>query len=88
MDIIARHKQNRAKLQDCFMQLQALEMIPKSKMFKFYKNVSNAFTELDKEMVECRRMSKITPRYNTLERKYYECITVFEQWGIMAALTY
>ena len=88
MDIVARHQQNSQKLQYCFQQLQSMDMVPKSKMWQFYKNVSNAFTELDREMVDCRRHSKITPRYNTLERRYYECITVFEQWIIMAALTY
>ena len=88
MDILARHAQNRDKQLACFTQLQGMSIVPKSKMFKFYKNVSAAFTELDKEMVECRRMSKITTRYESLERKYYECITVFEQWSLMAVLTY
>lgn len=88
MDIFDRHNRNRAKQQECFAQLQGMGIVPKSKMFKFYKNVSNAFTELDKEFVECKRTSKITAKYESLESKYYECITVFEQWGIMAVLTY
>lgn len=83
-----QHDQNRAKLQECFVQLQAMDIVPKSKMFKFYKNASHAFNEMDREFVECRRLKHITARYETLEQQYYECITVFEQWAIMATLMY
>lgn len=83
-----RHDQNRQKMQDCFAQLQGMGLVPKSKMYKFYRNVSAAFDELDKEFVECRRLKHMTARYETLETKYYECITVFEQWSIMATLMY
>ena len=83
-----RHEQNRKKLQDCFGQIQAMPVVPKSKMFKFYKNASAAFAELDKEFVECRRLRHTTARYETLEKEYYECITVFEQWSLMAQLMF
>ena len=63
-------------------------MVPKSKMWKFYKNVSKAFAELDAENVNCRRVQKTTAKYQELEQKYYECITVFEQYSIIAALQY
>lgn len=65
-----------------------MDMIPKSKMFKIYRNVSKAWTELDKEFVNCRRIKHITPKYADLERTLDECITVFEQWAVMAALMY
>jgi hypothetical protein len=83
-----RHDLNRKKLEECFAQLQGMSMVPKSKMFKFYKNASLAFTSLDKEFVECRRLKHISSRYETLEQQYNECITVFEQWSIMATLMY
>ena len=88
MDILERHAQNRAKQQECFLQLQSMSVVPKSKMFKFYKNLSHAFTALDKEHVECRRIRKVTLKYTELEQQFYECIRVFEQWSIMAALSY
>jgi hypothetical protein len=65
-----------------------MDMVPKSKMFKIYRNVSRAWMLLDMEMVECRRLKRITPKYTDLERNLNECVTVFEQWSIMAALTY
>lgn len=83
-----RHDQNRKKLEECFAQLQSMSVVPKSKMFKFYKNASTAFTELDKEFVECRRHKHISAKYETLEQQYHGCVTVFEQWSIMATLMY
>ena len=88
MDLLERHARNRDKLQDCFVQLQSMSLVPKSKMFKFYKNASNAFTELDKEAVEGRRTRKVTLKYTELEQKFYECITAFDQWSIVAVLSY
>ena len=88
MDILERHAQNRAKQQECFLQLQSMSVVPKSKMFKFYKNLSHAFTALDKEHVECRRIRKVTLKYTELTRAFEESVTVFEQYSLIAALTY
>lgn len=83
-----QHQQNREKLQRCFTQLQDMGIVSKSKMFKFYKTVSSAFSELDKEFVNCRRTRKITTKYTELEKKLDECVTVFEHYAVLAALTY
>lgn len=88
MDLLERHNKNREKLQECFVQLQNMQIVPKTKMFRFYKNVTHAFNELDKEHVECRRNKKLTLKYTELEQKFYECTIVFEQYSIMAALSY
>jgi hypothetical protein len=88
MELQPTHDLNHAKLQECFAQLQSMGMIPKSKMFKFYRNASLAFTELDKEFVTCRRNKRMTPKYSELERVFNECVTNFEQWSIVAALSY
>ena len=88
MDLLERHAHNRDILQERFCQLKAMGIVPKSKMFKFYKNARTAFTELDKEAVECRSTRKVTIKYTELEQKLYESITVFDQWAVMAALSY
>lgn len=88
MDLQSIHQNNKQKADNCFTQLQSMDMVPKSKMFKIYRNVSKAWVELDREFVECRRIKRITPKYTDLQHRLYECITVFEQWSIMAALTY
>ncbi len=82
------HTHNQAKLEACFAQLQSMGMIPKSKMFKFYKNVRTAWNELDREYVNCRRARKITLKYTELTVEFEESIKVFEQYSIMAALMY
>lgn len=83
-----QHKQNHKKLQEIFAQLQGMPMVTKSKMWKFYRNVGAAYSELDKEYVNCRRVKTLTSKYKVLEKNYYECITVFEQWSIMATLMF
>jgi hypothetical protein len=86
--MLDRHEQNRKKLEECYAQWQSMGMVPKSKMYKFYKNARLAYANLDKEFVECRRLKHTTARYQTLEQEYYECVTIFEQWSIMAVLMF
>lgn len=88
MDLSHIHAQNKQNTDNCFAQLQAMDMIPKSKMWKFYRNVSKAWVLLDSEFVNCRRNKKLSAKYTELEQNLAECITVFEQWSIMAALMY
>lgn len=88
MDMYERHSQSHAKSQECFSQLQAMGVVPKSKMSKFYRNVSSAWNELDREFVNCRRLKKITLKYTELEVQFDECVTVFGQWGTFTALMY
>ena len=88
MDMHTRHNQNRERNKIAFAALQSMGMVPKSKMWKFYKNVSNGWNQLDSEFVECRRVQKTTLRYQELEQNYNECITVFEQYSLIAALQY
>ena len=60
----------------------------RSELFKIYKNCSNVYTEMDKEMVNCRRTNRVTPKYTELEARYAESITIFEQWTVMATLMF
>lgn len=82
------HTANKHKVDKCFAQLQSLDMVPKSKMFKIYRNVSRVWIQLDGEFVECRRTKRITPKYTDLEHNLNDCVKVFEQWIVMAALMY
>ena len=82
------HSQNNQKVDACFAQLQAMDLVPKSKMWKFYRNVSKAWIELDSEFVNYRRTRHLTAKYDDLSKNLNECITVFEQWSVMAALMY
>jgi hypothetical protein len=60
----------------------------RSNLFKFYKNCREIYTEMDKEMVNCRRRNKLTQKYTELQARFVEATTTFEQWTVMAALMY
>lgn len=84
-----RHQSNHDKLDACLVQIQGISnMLAKSKLWKFYNNCRTCWTEMDREFVNCRRAKKVTLKYTELEAQFVECIHTFEQWTIMAALSY
>ena len=84
----AQHAENYVKLQDALTQLDKMAPWPRHNMAPFVQNIRKSWTALDSEFVNCRRSKRITAKYAELEQKYCECITVFEQWSIMAALMF
>ena len=77
------------KLQDFFKQVQATTDIrARSQLFKLWKNCVNLYTEMDKELVECRRLQRVTPKYAELETKLNEAMQNFEHWITYARLLY
>ena len=60
----------------------------RSSLFRLHKNCRDIYTEMDKEMVNCRRAGRVTLKYTELQAKYIEAITTFEQWTVMAALMF
>ena len=78
-----------AQLQDFFKQVQATEdMRARSQLFKMWKTCVNLRTEMDKEMVQCRRYQRVTPKYTELETQLGEAIHNFEHWVTYARLLY
>ena len=84
-----QHQKHRDELDVCLTALQQTNnMVAKSTMWKFYNNLRITWVELDREMVECRRLKRVTPKYTDLEAKYAEHYKNFEQWHVMASLMY
>lgn len=76
-------------LQDFFKQVQSTQdMRARSQLFKLWKNCVNIRTEMDKELVNCRRYQRVTPKYTELESTLNESIQNFEQWVTFARLLY
>ena len=76
-------------LQEFFKQVQNTEdMRARSQLFKLWKNCVNIHTEMDKEMVQCRRYQRVTPKYTELEAQLNEAIQNFEHWVTYARLLY
>jgi hypothetical protein len=84
-----QHQANGDRLTGVLTVLQKTEDIrAKSALWKFYNNTRLVWTELDKEMINCRRRSTVTLKYTELEEEFNETIRIFEQWAIMASLIY
>ena len=84
-----RHQAHRDRLDELLVSLQKMTDIrARSDMWKLYNNTRIIWTELDKEMVLCRRRGTVTLKYTELEAQYAESINVFEQWTTMATLIY
>lgn len=83
------HFQNQVKYERCFAQLQPIvDIRVKSTMWKFYNVLRKYWTEMDNEMIECRKRGKLTTRYIELEQKFNESVTTFDQHMIIACLMY
>jgi len=84
-----QHEAHIAKLEELLASVSHTKDIrARSTLFKFYKNCRDIYTEMDKEMVHCRRRNKLTQKYTELQVQFTEAITTFEQWTVMAALMY
>jgi hypothetical protein len=83
------HQALHNKLDECLTALHNTHDIrAKSTMFKFYKNCRITWIFLDQEMVNCRRLKKVTLKYKELEAEFLEHVHNFEQWHLMASLMY
>lgn len=84
-----RHSHNYTKLNACLFTVKSLADIrSRSEMFKFYRVCSKVWTNMDNEFVKCRMQQRLTPRYETLEAEFNAAVVEFEQWSLIAALTY
>ena len=84
-----KHLDHHRRLAQCLKSIGKIDDIrARSTLFKIYHNVSQAYCEMDKEMVECRRTQRVTLKYTELETKFNQAVTEFEQWTLMATLMY
>lgn len=63
-------------------------MSAKRDLTKLWKNCMNIHTEMDKEMVNCRRLSKITAHYTELETRLLQAFEQLEQMITFSKLLY
>jgi hypothetical protein len=90
--IAIMQEQHLAHKHKCSAMLQTVhgmqDIRARSALFKIYKNCSDLYTQMDKEMVNCRRLGRVTLKYTELEAKYADAINVFDQWTVMATLMF
>ena len=83
------HMKHYDRLQKCLKMVQDTQDIKaRSPWYKIYSNCPDAYIAMEREMVECRRLSKVTHKYTELTAKFEVCVNEFEQWYLMATLMY
>ena len=60
--------------------------VAKRDLIKMVRGVDSKMTEVDRELVECRRLHKETPRYRELCQQAYELVDNLEKHITFAAL--
>ena len=85
----ANHTAQYDRLEVCHKGLIAVtNHTARGQLRQFYDNAAHIWNSLDKEMVNCRRSGKLTPLYTELLRQYNYAIKTFDEWHLMAALSY
>lgn len=85
----ANHTAQYVRLEVCHKGLLAVpDRTARRQLRQFYQNAAHIWESLDKEMVYCRRFDKLTPLYTELLRQYNNAIKTFDEWHLMAALSY
>ena len=68
-------------------QINALtSKVAKRDLIKMVRGIDRKMTELDQELVECRRKHKETPRYQELRQQAVELVDNLEKYITFAAL--
>ena len=60
----------------------------RSQLMKIYWNCKQAYDDISRESVECRRLQKVTPKYTELVQKFEKSVSELEQWATFAKLLY
>lgn len=60
----------------------------RSQLMKMYWNCKNAYEDISREGVECKRLQRVTPKYTELEQKFEQYVGELEQWATFAKLLY
>lgn len=68
-------------------QISALNSkVAKRDLVKMVRTIDNKMTEIDRELVECRRIHKETPRYQELRQQALDLVDNLEKHITFAAL--
>jgi hypothetical protein len=75
------------RLDQAITQINAVKSrIARRDLIKMTRAVDNKITEVDRELVECRRLHKETPHYRELKQQALDLINNLEQHITFAAL--
>jgi hypothetical protein len=84
----AQHQANYLKMQECIKVFDDISGKARIELLRFLTNVRRCWADMDNEMVECRRRQRVTHKYTELQTEFDDRVKHFEQWIIMAKLSY
>jgi hypothetical protein len=76
----------KARLDTIFFQIVHLPLNMREDMRRLWRPARALWDELDKELVECRRMNKTTIRYKEIEQDLVTRLDIMEQYLTFATL--
>lgn len=78
----------KTRLDNAFFTIIRLPMDPQkvNDLKKLWKNCSQIWTDMNKEEIECRRLSKSTIHYKELEKELLDGLEMLEQYLTFATL--
>jgi len=75
------------RLDRAITQINAVKSrVAKRDLIKMVRGIDGKMTEVDRELVECRRLHKETPRYRELKQQAHELVDNLEKHIVFAAL--
>ena len=80
------HKELKYRLDQMYFQIIELHPNKRGDLKRMWKHAQQLWGDLDKEMVNCRRLHKATAHYTSLEEALNETLTTLEQYIMWASL--
>ena len=74
------------RLDTTFFQIVELRIPNRGDIMKIWRTAKNLYSEMDKELVQCRRANKLSPKYQELETNLIESLDTIEQYLTFATL--
>ena len=80
------HKSLKNRLDNLYFQIIDIHPNKRGDLMRIWKHTQKLWSDLDKEMVSCRRLGKVTPHYASLESAFTESLATLEQYIMWAKL--
>jgi hypothetical protein len=74
------------RLDTSFFQIIEVRLPSRGDIMQIWRTARNQFDLMDRELVQCRRVNKFTPKYKELEKHLLESLDTIEQYLTFATL--
>jgi hypothetical protein len=74
------------RLDEAFFGISQMRPDMRDDLRRMWRQAREIWTQMDRELVNCRRIGKLTPRYLSLQTEFLESLSTVEQyiaWGTL-----